>query len=72
MKLDYEVHTVVRDEAPIIAQVNGKDREVRSDVLTVELAAPGSGLTFRFDDIAAAEKIFKPGKKVTLTFAGAK
>jgi hypothetical protein len=72
MKLVYEVHSVVTDTLSIIAQVNGKDREVLSEVLTVELTAPGSALTFRFDDIPVAEKLFAKGKKVTLTFAGAK
>lgn len=72
MKLVYKVHSVVEDEATITASVNGKDREVRSDVLTVELTAPGSGLTLRFDDIEAAKKLFQTGKSVTLTFAGAK
>lgn len=72
MKLTYEVHSVAEDKATITAQVNGKDREVLSDVLTVELVAPGSGLTFRLDDIPAAKKLFVKGKKVTLTFAGAK
>lgn len=72
MKLTYEVHTVARDETTMTAKVGGQDREVRGDVLSVELTAPGSALTFRFDDVAAAEKVFQPGKKVTLSFAGVK
>lgn len=72
MKLEYEVHSVVADEATITVNHKGKDIEARTDVLTVELVAPGSALTFRFEDTEEAAKLFKQGKKITLTFAGAK
>lgn len=73
MKLDYQVHSLSVDQAPVMAKVAGKEREVLAEVLTVELTGPGSALTFRFDDVEAAQKLFgKRGKKVTLTFAGAK
>lgn len=72
MKLDYSVHSVSRDEHTITAKVAGKDRQVKAEVLTVELTAPGSAVTFRFEDADEAEKLFKAGKPVTLTFAGAK
>lgn len=72
MNLEYEVHSVSDDEATIVANVGGKDREVRADVLSVELTRPGSALTFRFDEVEDARKLFKVGKTVTLTFAGAK
>ena len=71
MKLTYSVHTIANDKATITAQVNGKDREVQADVLVVELTAPGSALTFRFDDVDEAKKLFAMGKTVSLTF-GAK
>lgn len=73
MKLDYAVHSVSRDKAAMTAMVNGKERQVEGDVLTVELVGEGSALTFRFDDVEEAVKLFsKPGKAITLTFAGAK
>lgn len=74
MKLEYKVHTVTTDETEITAKVHGKDRQVKTDVLTVELVNEemGSALTFRFDDVEAASKIFKDGKKVTVSFMGAK
>lgn len=71
MKLEFSVHSVSRHSAPIVAKVGGKDREVMAEVMEVELTAPGSALTLRFDDIEEAEKVFK-GKKVTLTIAGVK
>lgn len=72
MKLKYQVHSAVKSEAEMTVKIDGKDRQVRGDVYVVELTAPGSALTFRFDDIEKAEKLFKTGKPVTLTFAGAK
>lgn len=73
MKLEYSVHSVARGEATMTVKVNGRDREVRSDALVVELVREGSALTFRFDDVEEAEKLFtKAGKKITLSFAGAK
>lgn len=73
MKLDFKVHSVGRDQAPMTVKIGGKDREVTAEVLTVELVGEGSALTFRFDDIEEAEKLFdKVGKKITLSFAGAK
>lgn len=72
MKLEYEVHSVSHSEMPMTVKIDGKDREVRSDVLVVELVKPGSALSISFDDVEAAEKLFESGKKVTLTFAGVK
>jgi len=72
MKLDYSVHSVGKDRSEITAKVGGKDRQVLADVLTVELVAEGSALTFRFDDVEDAEKLFQRGKKISLTFAGVK
>jgi len=72
VKLEYEVHSATVDQAEVEATVKGKERKVLADVLTVELVAEGSALTFRFDDVEKAEKLFKVGKKVTLTFAGGK
>jgi len=72
MKLIYSVHSAVEDKATITAQVNGKDREVQIDALVVELVGNGSALTFRFDELDEAKKLFVVGKNVTLTFGGAK
>ncbi len=72
MKLEYKVHTVAKDQSQVMAQIGGKDRQVLAEVLTVELVADGSALTFRFDDVEDAEKLFRQGKKIRLTFAGAK
>lgn len=72
MKLEYKVHSATVDQSEMTAKVGGKDRTVLGNVLTVELVADGSALTLRFDEVEAAQKLFKPGKKITLSFAGAK
>lgn len=72
MKLDYKVHSVALDQTQMTASVGGKSRTVLGEVATVELVAEGSALTFRFDDVEAAQKLFKKGGKIHLTFTGAK
>jgi len=72
MKLEGKVHSAVVDHAEVEATVNGKKRNVLAEVLTVEIVIDGKGKTFHFDDVEAAQEIFKPGKKVGITFAGVK
>lgn len=72
MKLTYSVHSAVRGESEFTINFNGKDRVVRGDALVVELTGDGSVLTLRLEDVEEAEKLFKVGKDVALTFSGAK
>lgn len=73
MKLEYKVHTVTIDQVPVTAKVGGKDREVLTDAMTVELVPVEDGkvVTLQLHDAEEAEKLFKKGKKITLTLAGA-
>ncbi len=72
MKLTYNVHSISCDAAEITAQVAGVDRQATIEVATVELTAPGTAVTFRFDDVEAAHKLFQIGKPVDLSFAKGK
>lgn len=75
MKLDYKIHSVTRNRSAVIVTHKGKDVQAEVDVLTVELVSDDNDpvITLRLDDPDEAEKLFtKPGKKITLTFAGAK
>jgi len=72
MKLDYKVHSVAPHERLLTVKHEGKDREVRADALRVELVGNGNAFALDYDDVAEAEKLFKVGKPVTLTFGGSK
>jgi hypothetical protein len=74
MKLNYQVHSVNREDVPMRVTVGGREIDAKVPGLVVELVHEGNGHTFRFtpdtdEEFAAAEALFTPGAVISATFA---